>query len=49
MGEQPLSVKETLWNIALAIKAFFSLMWRWGVRMYIESSGKWNVVVTFLS
>ena len=25
------------------------LMWRWGVRMYIENSGKWNVLVTFLS
>ena len=25
------------------------LMWRWGVRTYVESSGRWNVVVTFLS
>ena len=25
-----------------------SVMWRWGVRTYVESSGKWNMVVTFL-
>ena len=26
-----------------------SLMWRWGVQTYIDSSGKRKVIVTFLS